>query len=162
MNRKWFAAVVLISIACMQPAPQAARNPQPQPATNEPRIILPDGAAIKVEIASDDATRAQGLMFRDQIAADHGMIFLFAETGSYPFWMKNTLIPLDMVWIDDQKRIVAVKANVPPCKADPCPSYDPGAFARYVLELGGGVAARHGLANGQTVRFEAMDNVIVH
>jgi uncharacterized membrane protein (UPF0127 family) len=89
------------------------------------------------------------------------MIFLFPRNGDYPFWMKNTLIPLDIIWIDDQKRIVHVDHRVPPCKADPCPSYPPGAIARYVLEVAGGVAVRHGLANGQTLRFEALDNVIV-
>ena len=154
-------AGLLILTACMQSATPPTTTHAPQPASHDPRVILPDGTAIQVEIASDDATRAQGLMFRDQLAADRGMIFLFNQTNNYPFWMKNTLIPLDMIWIDDQKRIVAIKASVPPCKADPCPSYDPAAFARYVLELGGGVAARHGLANGQTVRFEAMDNVVI-
>lgn len=139
------------------PNPPAGSTAQ---AARGPHVILPDGTAIKVEIASDDATRAQGLMFRDQLAPDRGMIFLFTTTGNYPFWMKNTLIPLDMIWIDEQKRIVAVKDNVPPCKADPCPSYDPAAFSRYVLEVAAGGAKRHGLANGQTVRFEAMDNVV--
>ena len=155
-------ALLLLLAGCMN----STTSPPPPPATGdrrpaaEPRIILPDGTAIKVEIASDDATRAQGLMFRDQLAPDRGMIFLFTATGNYPFWMKNTLIPLDMIWIDEQKRIVAVKNNVPPCRADPCPSYDPAAFSRYVLEVAAGGAKRHGLANGQTVRFEAMDNVV--
>jgi uncharacterized membrane protein (UPF0127 family) len=89
------------------------------------------------------------------------MIFLFPESGDYPFWMKNTLIPLDMIWIDDQKKIVHVAHDVPPCKADPCPSVPPGANAKYVVEVAAGVAARHNLANGQTLRFEGLDNVVV-
>ena len=161
MNRAALLTLLLLSTSCrMQSTPPSAPATV-KPAANEPRVILPDGTTIRVEIASDDATRAQGLMYRDQLAPDRGMIFLFARTDSYPFWMKNTLIPLDLIWIDEQKRIVHVSPNVQPCKADPCPSYDPGVFSRYVLELAGGVAGRHQLATGQTLRFEAMDNVAV-
>ena len=159
MNRLVRLTAVLVLIGCMNAAPPAQKPVQA--ATNEPRVIFPDGTAIRVEIASDDATREQGLMYRDQLPNDRGMVFFFPKAGNYPFWMKNTLIPLDMLWIDDQKKIVHVEKNVPPCKADPCPSYDPGAFATYVLEVAAGVAGRHGLANGQPLRFEAMDNVVV-
>jgi uncharacterized membrane protein (UPF0127 family) len=66
-----------------------------------------------------------------------------------------------MIWIDDAKRIVHVAHDVPPCKADPCPSYPPHATARYVLEVAAGAAARHGLASGQTLRFEGLDKVMI-
>ncbi len=135
---------------------------QTRPSPAGPRIVFPDGFAVRVEVAADDATRQQGLMYRDQLATDRGMIFFFPQSGDYPFWMKNTLIPLDMIWIDDQKRIVHIAHDVQPCKADPCPSVPPGANARYVLEVAAGVAARHGLANGQTLRFEGLENVVVH
>ena len=151
--------IALFLAACSSPQ-QTAPSPPPAPASG-PRVVLPDGATIQVELASDDATRAQGLMYRDHMADDRGMLFLFPESGEYPFWMKNTLIPLDMVWIDDQRRIAHVTSNVPPCKADPCPNYPPNANAKYVLELAAGVAAKHHLANGQALRFEGMDNVIV-
>ena len=151
--------IALLLAACSSPQ-QTAPSPPPAPASG-PRVVLPDGATIQVELASDDATRAQGLMYRDHMADDRGMLFLFPESGEYPFWMKNTLIPLDMVWIDDQRRIAHVASNVPPCKADPCPNYPPNANAKYVLELAAGVAAKHHLANGQALRFEGMDNVIV-
>jgi uncharacterized membrane protein (UPF0127 family) len=129
--------------------------------TNGARITLPDKAVIAVEVASDDATREQGLMYRDHLAADRGMVFLFAQAGEYPFWMKNTLIPLDMIWMDAQHRIVHIARDVPPCKADPCPNYPPNAQASSVLELAAGVAAKHHLANGDVLRFEGMENVIV-
>jgi hypothetical protein len=151
--------IALLLAACSSPQ-QTAPAPPPAPASG-PRIVLPDGATIQVELATDDATRSQGLMYRDHMADDRGMLFLFPESGEYPFWMKNTLIPLDMVWIDDQRRIAHVASNVPPCKADPCPNYPPNANAKYVLELAAGVAAKHHLANGQALRFEGMDNVIV-
>jgi uncharacterized membrane protein (UPF0127 family) len=139
------------------PAPTAPAQPAPA----GPRVVFPDGYVVQVEVAADDATRQQGMMYRDRLASDHGMLFFFPQSGNYPFWMKNTLIPLDMIWIDDQKRIAHVANNVQPCKADPCPSVPPNADARYVLELATGVAARHGLANGQTLRFEGLENVVI-
>ena len=126
-----------------------------------PTITLPDGFVVHVEVAADDPTREQGLMFRDRLAEDHGMIFIFTQAGMYPFWMKNTLIPLDMIWIDKQKKVAAIHHDVPPCKADPCPSYSPNAEASYVLELGAGVAAKHKVVNGAVLKFEGLDNVVV-
>lgn len=162
-GRRLPVALCFILVACgMNPKSPTANGERQTVNATGPRVVFPDGTAIAVEIAADDPTREQGLMFRDQLAPNRGMVFFFPQSGNYPFWMKNTLIPLDMVWIDDQKRITHIAHNVPPCKADPCPSYDPGAFARYVLEVAAGVAGRHGLANGQTLRFEAMDNVVIH
>ena len=148
--------LALFLIACGPTVPLP-----PKPPESGPRIIFPDGFVVHVEVAADEATRAQGLMFRDQLPADRGMVFLFPQSGEYPFWMKNTLIPLDLIWLDDQKRIAHIARDVQPCKADPCPSVPPGANARYVLEVAAGVAARHGLANGQTLRFEELEKVVV-
>jgi uncharacterized membrane protein (UPF0127 family) len=158
MSSSLAAAIMIFALACGSNAPQSS---EPRRTAQGSRIIFPDGYAVTVEVAADDPTRQQGLMFRDNLPGDRGMIFLFRRAGEYPFWMKNTLIPLDMIWLDDQKRIVHVAHDVPPCKADPCPNYPPSAVASYVLELAGGVAARHGLANGQTLRFEGLDNVVV-
>jgi uncharacterized membrane protein (UPF0127 family) len=134
----------------------ATRNPQP---ISGPRVIFPDGTVIGVELAANDETRQQGLMFRDHLPDATGMLFLFPEAGEYPFWMKNTLIPLDMIWIDTNKQIVHVSHDVPPCKADPCPNYPPNAIASYVLEVPAGVAAKHHLADKQTLRFVDLGNV---
>jgi len=161
MRSELFAAGLLLLLGCGVNAPPPPAAPAPT-AQAGPRVVFPDGTAVRVEIAADDATRQQGLMYRDRLSADTGMIFIFAENGDYAFWMKNTLIPLDLIWIDDQKKIVHVAHDVPPCKADPCPSYPPGANARYVLEVAAGVAARHGLQNGQGLRFEGLDSVVVH
>ncbi len=138
------------------PPPSSSTQPYTGPA-----IVLPDGSGVHIEVAADDETRAQGLMFRDRVAEGTGMLFLFAEPGDFPFWMKNTLVPLDMIWLDDQHRVVHVEHDVPPCKADPCPSYPPHAIAKYVLELGAGQAAKHRIANGSTLKFERLDNVVV-
>ena len=158
---------VVLLLACVFACAQRASAPlpaSPAAASSEagaPRIVLPDKSAITVEVASDDATREQGLMYRDHLADDQGMIFLFPQAGEYPFWMKNTLIPLDMIWIDGEHRIVHIAHEVPPCKADPCPSYPPHAKALSVLELATGVAAKHHLAEGIVLRFEGLDKVTV-
>ena len=82
-------------------------------------------------------------MFRAQMAPNEGMVFVFDATGHYPFWMKNTLIPLDIVWVDQQFRVVHVAASVPPCRADPCPTYppppSPKGDALYVVEVVSGL-----------------------
>jgi uncharacterized membrane protein (UPF0127 family) len=152
--------VLMLALACTQ------RSAAPAPATPPaeaaaPRIIYPDHSAVIVEVASDDPTREQGLMYRDHMADDRGMIFLFPQAGEYPFWMKNTLIPLDMIWMDADHRIVHIAHDVPPCKADPCPNYPPNAKASSVLELAAGVAAKHHLKDGDVLRFVGMDSVVV-
>jgi len=104
------------------------------------KIYMPDGRAITAELAITDAERAKGLMFREKIAVDQGMLFCFEEEDYHAFWMKNTLIALDMLWLDKDRRIVHIERNVPPCKEDPCPSYPPKRPGSYVLELGAGGA----------------------
>jgi hypothetical protein len=148
--------------ATTPPATSAqAASPAATPAPALPHIVFPDNYRVLVEVAADDDTRQQGLMYRDRLQDGAGMIFLFAKPGDYPFWMKNTLIPLDLIWIDEGHKIVHVAHDVPPCKADPCPNVPPNATASSVLEVAAGVAAKHHLANGQTLRFEGLDHIIV-
>jgi len=154
-----FVLLAVVAIACTKPNPPA--HPPVASTSNAPRVVFPDGFAINVEIAADDDTRQQGLMFRDRMAEDRGMLFFFMSQGEYAFWMKNTLIPLDMIWIDAQHKVVHVAHDVQPCKADPCPSVPPNAPATYVLETAAGVAAKHRVGVGAVVRFEGLDQVVV-
>ena len=153
-------AALLVLMACAQPpSPPAAAMEQSE--VSLPRLVFPGGYAVHVELATDDATRAQGLMYRDRLRDNTGMLFIFPSSSEQSFWMKNTLHPLDMIWIDEGRRVVHVKHDVPPCKADPCPSYAPGVPAKYVLEVAGGVARQQGIETGQTVQFEGLDNIVV-
>ena len=148
--------VILLTLGCTNPPPvppDETANRQPPTANTGPRVILPDGIVVSVEIAADDETRAQGLMYRDHIDPGKGMLFVFPRDDVFSFWMKNTRIPLDMIWIDANRRIAGIKENVPPCRVDDCPSYGPGVIARYVLEVGGGEAAKHGLKVGDVLQF---------
>ncbi len=167
------AMTMLAALGCTkarQPDPATAPPTAPTPSVRTwtapatpalPHIVFPDNYSVVVEVAADDAAREQGLMYRDRLQDGAGMIFLFATPGDYPFWMKNTLIPLDIIWIDESHRIVHVSHDVPPCRADPCPNVPPNAKASSVLELAAGVAAQHHLAEGQTLRFEGLERVIV-
>lgn len=104
--------------------------------------------SFSVELSTDDKARERGLMMRTSLAPDHGMLFVFPHAGPQGFWMKNTLIPLDIAYFDEQRRLVSVQQKVPPCKADPCPLYPSAGPARYVLELAAGTAASMGLQIG--------------
>lgn len=101
-----------------------------------------------VELADNDETRTRGLMFREHMGKEHGMLFTFPAEMPLAFWMKNTLIPLDMLFFDKQQRLVSVQQNVPPCKADPCSTYPSAGPAMYVLELNAGQAAKLGVKPG--------------
>jgi uncharacterized membrane protein (UPF0127 family) len=102
-------------------------------------VVCKEDRCVIVEIADTPALRQQGLMFRKELSDDMGMRFVFERSGKYPFWMKNTLIPLDMLRVDEQMRVVEI-VTAQPCTADPCPSYGGTEFARYVLEINAGRA----------------------
>jgi uncharacterized membrane protein (UPF0127 family) len=162
--------MLLLVIGCTKAMPPATNSEtttpdvtatQPAHAVTGPRVILPDGFVVGIEIAAEEELRAQGLMYRDHLANDAGMLFFFPEEGEYPFWMKNTRIPLDMIWIDSNRRIVHITHDVPPCHVADCPNYPPHAIARYVLELAAGVAKQHGLKEGDVLRYEGTENVVV-
>ena len=121
-----------------------------------PTCTFPDGAAIRLELAETDSDRVQGLMFRDHLDRDAGMLFVFDREGLWPFWMKDTFIALDIVWLDSQGRIVDIRANVQPCRLDPCPSYWPRRAARAALEVNAGVAAEHELKIGDRLAFSGV------
>ena len=112
------------------------------------------GERYAVEIADDDAERARGLMFRDELPPGHGMLFIHDRQEPQAYWMKNTKIPLDILYFDNERRLVAQQRDVPPCSAgDRCPPYPSQRPARYVLELNAGQAARMNLENGAELTF---------
>jgi len=118
-------------------------------------VTLPGGQLIHAEVASTQSQMQRGLMFRTSLTPDRGMLFLFAKEDSHTFWMFQTLIPLDMIWMDSNNRIVEISENTPPCKTEAaqCPSYGGHEPALFVLELSGGSVARYHLKTGQVIRF---------
>ena len=120
------------------------------------QIAMPNGATIQAEIADTTQKRAKGLMYRDSLAKDRGMLFTFTEPQLWTFWMKNTRISLDIIWMDSKKRIVHIERNVPTCSRtdDGCPQYQPNDNAMYVLELAAGVADALKLQRGSVLKFQ--------
>ncbi len=92
-------------------------------------------------------------MGRTSLAPDRGMLFIFQKTSRHKFWMKNTLIPLDMIWLDQDKRIIYIEKRVPPCKTRDCPFYGPTQKSLYTLEIDSGMADRYGLKVGMILDF---------
>ncbi len=115
---------------------------------NSPWVEL-GGHRYTIEIADDDAERARGLMYRDAMEADRGMLFIHDRQEPQAYWMKNTRIALDILYFDDTRKLVSQQRDVPPCSlGNACPSYPSKAPARYVLELNAGEAARLKLEDG--------------
>jgi uncharacterized protein len=124
--------------------------------TNWAVAVLPSGHEYALEIASDEASRARGLMGRDRLEPRSGMLFVFDEDGREAFWMKNCKISLDMVWLDASFRVVFVAPDQKPCpESGECPSVGPLVPARYVLEFAAGTAAAERLAPGVAVTLLA-------
>ncbi len=111
-------------------------------------ITLPNGARIQAELAVSGAEVQRGLMFRPTLASDQGMLFFFNSAAVWRFWMLNTLIPLDIIWMNSDREILFINADTPICEQQPCPTYGPNQRSRYVLELAAGEAARRGLRPG--------------
>ena len=111
------------------------------------------GQRYMVEIADDDAERQRGLMFRDAMPIDHGMLFIHDREEPQSYWMKNTRIALDILYFDSARKLVAQQRDVPPCSlGNGCPPYPSDAPARFVLELNAGEAARLKLQDGAELR----------
>jgi uncharacterized protein len=110
-------------------------------------------ARFSVEVADDVAERAQGLMFRKAMAAGSGMLFVYDRPQDVAFWMKNTLIPLDMLFISGDGTVARIKAMAAPGDETPIPG---GGDIQFVLEINGGLAARLGLQPGAVMRHPAV------
>ncbi len=142
------AFLLAAALACTGRKAGGDRPPPPE----KPRVAVVSGGReheVVVELARTDAERERGLMFRDHLDRDQGMLFVFDEDSEHTFWMKNTLIPLDMIFIDGLGRIVGIVSRAEPLTLAPR-SAPP---SRYVLEVVGGWAEEHGVKVGDTVRF---------
>jgi len=145
--------LVVLVLACLVSAAPVPRHES----AGEPRATFPDGHAFRLEIARTPEEKARGYMYRDKVGRKEGMLFLFPDSDFHPFWMKNCRIPLDIIWLDQDLRVVYVEPMVPPCRADPCPGYMPMRKALYVLEVRAGTSDRAGLRIGDPIRIEGVD-----
>lgn len=157
--------VLLLGCSGLEAKPSPSESPAPITVPSAMGQVLPLTAAFKVgnqvirlEVARTPDEQAMGLMHRTSLADDRGMLFPFNPPRPAQFWMKNTLIPLDMLFLR-KGEIRVIEANVPPCKADPCPSYgSPSEPIDQVIELRGGRAAELGLKVGDRITIQQLRN----
>jgi uncharacterized membrane protein (UPF0127 family) len=143
----------MVSAAVASPDPSPGATPSP----HGPAVIavtLPSGKVLQTEVMVKDEDRMMGLMFRPSLASDHGMLFLFEQLGKHSIWMKNCKFPIDILWLDEGRRVVHLEEAVPPCKTEPCPVYEPLRAAAYVLEINAKQARREKALVGSEIRFE--------
>lgn len=157
MHRKLFAGLALLTLAACAPAPPQPAPVAPPPVAAQPAapvfepldIVTAKGPVhFRVEIAADEATREQGLMFRTHLDDDQGMLFDFHTPQQVSFWMRNTLIPLDMIFIRADGTIANIADNAEPYSETPIPSDGP---VLGVLEIGGGLTQELDINPGDKV-----------
>jgi len=108
---------------------------------------------FEVEVADTSAKRTLGLMNRSNLLENTGMLFIFDDESEKSFWMKNTLIPLDMIFIDSKFEIVHIQKNAQPCKTITCTTYSSVKSAKYVVEINGGLSDKFGVKEGQKIEI---------
>ncbi|HUT22534.1 MAG TPA: DUF192 domain-containing protein [Candidatus Bipolaricaulota bacterium] len=113
-----------------------------------------DQTCFNVEVADSGEAQERGLMFREKLESNQGMFFVFDEEDIYSLWMKNTLIPLDMIWLDENLKIVSIFSNAQPCQTPTCESIKPLKKAKYILEINGGAAVEKGIDLHQVATFK--------
>jgi uncharacterized membrane protein (UPF0127 family) len=129
-------------------------------ATSCPSVVFPDRSTVSVEVADTEAKWQRGLMFRTSLEPYQGMLFVYHTPASYPIWMRNCLFSMDIIWLDEEARVLSIAASVPPCRLDDCtppcnsnvcPEYTHEGMAKYVVEVAAGFAETHGVKVGDQV-----------
>jgi uncharacterized protein len=119
-------------------------------------LRLPDGVKLRAEVATKPFEMARGLMFRDVLPEDRAMLFVYGQSGQYPVFTYQVRIPIDAIWLDQNRIINEVVPDIPPCKstsARQCPQYGGTFRSLYVIELKAGTAAKHRLKAGDRLDF---------
>jgi len=141
MKKKYLIALCIISILFLGGVFRYALAPSPQ--------ICCNWLCFDLELAQTDEEREQGLMQRNYLEGNKGMLFIFSDEGIYPFRMKNTLIWLDIIRLDSNFQIVDIQEAIP-CREEPCSSYVPSFKAQYVLEINQGISTKNWIVSGTT------------
>ncbi len=159
----WIPLFCVLLISCSPSEPSASETQvlsreslaQQLPIT---ATVVMAGETIKLEVAKTPKQQAIGLMYREKLPPNRGMLFPMNPPRVPRFWMKNVEIPLDMIFVREGK-VAAIAHQVPPCEADPCPTYSPDILIDQVIELKGGRAKELGLEIGDTVSVENKQNL---
>jgi hypothetical protein len=151
MRISWIVPALLVLGCALRPAPAPAA-----PAAAAPVIplTLPSGRVFQAELMVSDEDRAMGLMFRPSLPADRALLFVFEDVSFHGIWMKNCRFPIDIVWLDENRKVVHVQAKAPPCVQEPCPVYSPMRRGAYVVEMNAGAARREKIVVGAELAFK--------
>ena len=132
-----------------------SNSPIPPVSDYQPKQVCFDSICVFVEVADSPDERSVGLMNRDTLADNYGMLFVFETEEAHSFWMKNTLIPLDALWINGKYQVVDIQ-TMTPCTVDPCTVYTPAQIALYVLEVPAGFAQKNEIEVGDFIQFKGV------
>jgi len=119
-------------------------------------VTMPNGASVRADVLRDARTMLQGAMHRNSLAPARGLFYQYAKPGNYSFWAFQTRIPFDVIWLDRNRTVVEVAANLQPCKSNvpaDCPSYGGHERAFAALQLAGGMAEKYGVRVGAKLGF---------
>jgi uncharacterized protein len=142
------AAIALFAFTC-----RGSAAPREEPSVPDPAVRFETSRGtwvVKVEIARTEAEQSRGLMFRTDLPRDRGMLFLFVVPDEHAFWMRNTLIPLDMIFLGEDRAVAGIVSNATPRTDTLRTVHKP---SKYVLEVGAGEAALHGVVPGTRAVF---------
>lgn len=120
------------------------------------QVKFPDGARFRAEVATTKFDMTRGMMFRDSLPPEQGMLFIHGEPGKYPYFLYQVRIPLDLIWLDQNRIVTEIVTNVDPCKSESavkCPQIGGNRRSLFVLELNAGVADKHKLKPGDRLDF---------
>lgn len=134
----------------------ACRRSDPEAEFYGTRVTLPNGHVILAEALRHPTDMMRHMMFRESLAEDRGMLLTHGQMGNYSYWMYQVKVPLDIVWMDQSKRIVEIVTDVPPCpskSARECPVFGGKEKAIFVLQLAAGTVKKQKLELGQTLSF---------
>ena len=154
-------AVISLLIFAFLPSSTSATNTAGQPMLLPPHSVplvaetVEGDISFVVEVADDETERSRGLMFRQSLPDDRGMLFIFEATGQRGFWMKNTPLPLDLIFVAESGRVVAIRHGEPFSEETVAPIYP----VRFVLELKAGTARKHGVRIGTRLRHPLVDAI---
>lgn len=159
MRFSWLAICLLLACGRLtdREAPRRTSTEQPEtPALAKARVHLLAGSAkhtVTVDVVDSDATRERGLMYRRELDSNEGMLFLMDRVAVHSFWMRNTFLPLDIIFIDEAFRVVGTLADMRPLDET---ARDIGKPSLYVLEVNSGWAAKHQIEPGTLVQFDGV------
>ena len=116
--------------------------------------VTVNGVPLVADLAITGEQRSKGLAVKDSLAENESMLFYFPKANEYAFWMKNMKFPIDIIWLDTDRKVIHIEYSLEPCDSDACPLYKPEGKTQYVLETVAGFAQKYDVTEGTVVEFD--------